>query len=84
MAIKGQLARIERHLAKRGSHPITFIIPYSSDKQKIKEIQQRLIRENGKRETNPPGQEIRKLVFDYDSLTTHREEVRKAFDCYAP
>jgi hypothetical protein len=37
-----------------------------------------------KRETNPPGQEIRKRVFDYDSLTTHREEVRKAFDCYAP
>lgn len=47
MAIKGQLARIERHLAKRGNHPITFVIPYSGDKQKTKEIQQRLIRENG-------------------------------------
>jgi hypothetical protein len=47
MAIKGQLARIERHLAKRGNRPVTFIIPYSSDKQKTKEIQQRLIRENG-------------------------------------
>jgi hypothetical protein len=47
MAIKGQLARIERHLAKRGNRPITFIIPYSKDKQKTKEIQQRLIRENG-------------------------------------
>lgn len=37
MAIKGQLARLERQLAKRGNHPITFIIPYSSDKQKNKE-----------------------------------------------
>jgi hypothetical protein len=47
MAIKGQLARLERQLAKRGNHPITFIIPYSKDKQKTKDIQQRLIKENG-------------------------------------
>ncbi len=46
MAIKGQLARIERHLAKRANRPITFIIPYSKDKQKTKELQQRLIRDN--------------------------------------
>jgi hypothetical protein len=47
MAIKGQLAHIERQLAKRGNHPVTFIIPYSKDQEKTKELQQRLIRENG-------------------------------------
>lgn len=47
MAIKGQIARIERQLAKRGKYPITFIIPYSQDMQKAKEVQQLIIRENG-------------------------------------
>jgi hypothetical protein len=33
---------------------------------------------------NPSGQEIKKRFFDCGSLTTRREEVRKAFGCYDP
>lgn len=31
MAIKGQLARLERHLAKSGQGIISFVIPYCRD-----------------------------------------------------
>jgi hypothetical protein len=43
MAIKGQLARIERQLANQGNKMISFLIPYCSDKQKSQEMKQQLL-----------------------------------------
>jgi hypothetical protein len=43
MAIKGQLARLERHLAKSGQRVFNFVIPYCRDKKKLKDLKHCLL-----------------------------------------
>ncbi len=43
MAIKGQLARLERHLAKSGQRVFSFVIPYFRDKKMEENLQQSLL-----------------------------------------
>ena len=46
MAIKGQLARIERQLAIQGNKMISFLIPYCPDKKKSQEMKQQILRKH--------------------------------------
>lgn len=43
MAIKGHLARLERHLAKSGQRVFSFVIPYCRDKKMEEDLKQSLL-----------------------------------------
>lgn len=43
MAIKGQLARIERQLAKSGHQVSSFLIPYCRDKKTLEDVKHNLL-----------------------------------------
>lgn len=43
MAIKGQLARFERHLAKLGQGIMSFVIPYCHDEKAREELERNLL-----------------------------------------
>lgn len=46
MSIKNALKRLELQVSKNSNkRPVTFVIPYSRDKEKTKEIMQELIKE---------------------------------------
>lgn len=42
-AIKGQLARLERHLAKSGQGVVSFVIPYCRDKKTQEDLKHSLL-----------------------------------------
>lgn len=47
MAIKGQLARLERQLAKTGGRMLSFVIPYCRDREQSKNLKQEILIQNG-------------------------------------
>lgn len=47
MALKGQLARLERQLAKTGSHMLSFVIPHCRDREQSKKIKEEILIRNG-------------------------------------
>ena len=47
MALKGQLARLERQIAKGSNRILSFVIPYSRDQEQSQKVKEALLIQNG-------------------------------------